>query len=211
MNQQRTNFKHGVLRVLALALITLALVAGLAVVVSADPPTALTVDASHLAFTDESGISVTSGGVITKTYDGSAAIALADVTVNKTAVGIPAGKDVTVNVTEAAWDSAAAGTRHVTVKFELDGADKDEFVIANPSASFTGSIAPYALSWAAGNATATADYAIGKTAEELRATETKTNEEGHNVFVDEALYASVSISIDGMINVIAKAAENALA
>lgn len=163
MNQQRTNFKHGVLRVLALALITLALVAGLAVVVSADPPTALTVDASHLAFTDESGISVTSGGVITKTYDGSAAIALADVTVNKTAVGIPAGKDVTVNVTEAAWDSAAAGTRHVTVKFELDGADKDEFVIANPSVSFTGSIAPYALSWAAGNATATADYAIGKT------------------------------------------------
>ena len=55
------------------------------------------------------------------------------------------------------------------------------------------------------------DYATGKTAEELRATETKTNDEGHNVFVDETLYASVSISIDGMINVIAKAAENALA
>ena len=55
------------------------------------------------------------------------------------------------------------------------------------------------------------DYATGKTAEDLRATETKTNDEGHNVFVDETLYASVSISIDGMINVIAKAAENALA
>ena len=55
------------------------------------------------------------------------------------------------------------------------------------------------------------DYATGKTAEELRATETKTNDEGHNVFVDETLYASVSISIDGMINVVAKAADNALA
>ena len=55
------------------------------------------------------------------------------------------------------------------------------------------------------------DYATGKTAEELRATETKTNDEGHNVFVDETLYASVSISIDGMINVIAKAADNAAA
>ncbi len=55
------------------------------------------------------------------------------------------------------------------------------------------------------------DYATGKTAEELRATETKTNDEGHNVFVDEELYASVSISIDGMINVIAKAADNAVA
>ena len=55
------------------------------------------------------------------------------------------------------------------------------------------------------------DYATGKTAEDLRATETKTNDEGHNVFVDETLYASVSISIDSMINVIAKAAENALA
>ena len=53
-------------------------------------------------------------------------------------------------------------------------------------------------------------YAVGKTAEELRATETKTNDEGHNVFVDEELYASVSISIDGMINVIAKAVDNAM-
>ena len=53
------------------------------------------------------------------------------------------------------------------------------------------------------------DYATGKTADDLRATETKTNDEGHNVFVDETLYASVSISIDGMINVIAKAADNA--
>ena len=53
-------------------------------------------------------------------------------------------------------------------------------------------------------------YAVGKTAEELRATETKTTDNGHVVFVDEELFASVSISIDGMINVIAKAAGNAL-
>ena len=53
------------------------------------------------------------------------------------------------------------------------------------------------------------DYAAGKTAEELRASETTVNEEGHQVFVDEALYASVSISVDGMINVVAKAADNA--
>ena len=52
---------------------------------------------------------------------------------------------------------------------------------------------------------------LAATAEALRATETKTNDEGHNVFVDEELYASVSISIDGMINVIAKAADNAVA
>jgi hypothetical protein len=53
-------------------------------------------------------------------------------------------------------------------------------------------------------------FCIGKTAEELLATETKTNDEGHNVFVDEELYATCSISVDGMINVIAKAAGNAL-
>jgi hypothetical protein len=53
------------------------------------------------------------------------------------------------------------------------------------------------------------DYCVGKTAEELRATETTTNEEGHQVFTDETLYASVSISVDGMINVVAKAADNA--
>ena len=52
-------------------------------------------------------------------------------------------------------------------------------------------------------------YCVGKTAEELRATETKTNEEGNSVFVDETLYATCSISVDGMINVVAKAADNA--
>ena len=52
------------------------------------------------------------------------------------------------------------------------------------------------------------NYAVGKTAEELRATETVVNEEGHNVFADKDLFASVSISVDGMIDVVAKAAES---
>ena len=53
------------------------------------------------------------------------------------------------------------------------------------------------------------DYAAGKTADELRAAQTTLNEEGHQVFADEALYASVSISVDGMIAVVAKAVDNA--
>ena len=53
------------------------------------------------------------------------------------------------------------------------------------------------------------EYAVGKTADELRGTETVVNEEGHQVFADETLYASVSISVDGMINVVAKAVDNA--
>ena len=53
------------------------------------------------------------------------------------------------------------------------------------------------------------EYAVGKTADELRGAETVVNEEGHQVFADESLYASVSISVDGMINVVAKAADNA--
>ena len=51
-------------------------------------------------------------------------------------------------------------------------------------------------------------YALGKTAEELRATETVEDGE-HTVFADEELHASCSISIQGMINVLAKAADNA--
>ena len=50
-----------------------------------------------------------------------------------------------------------------------------------------------------------AAYASGKTAEELAATETVLNEEGHQVFADETLLASVSISVDGMTNVLLKA------
>ena len=52
------------------------------------------------------------------------------------------------------------------------------------------------------------DYCVGKTAAELRATETK-EDGGHTVFVDETLYASCSISVDGMIAVVAKACDNA--
>ena len=53
------------------------------------------------------------------------------------------------------------------------------------------------------------NYAVGKTADELKASELKLNDEGHMVFVDEALYASVSISVDGIIEVVVKAAGNA--
>ncbi|MBR0354695.1 MAG: hypothetical protein IJK35_04945 [Oscillospiraceae bacterium] len=53
------------------------------------------------------------------------------------------------------------------------------------------------------------DFAVGKTAAELQGVETKVNDEGHMVFADEALYASVSISIDGMTAVLVKAANNA--
>ena len=53
------------------------------------------------------------------------------------------------------------------------------------------------------------DFATGKTPAELQGVETKVNDEGHTVFADEALYASVSISIDGMTAVLVKAANNA--
>ena len=52
------------------------------------------------------------------------------------------------------------------------------------------------------------DYCVGKTAAELRATETK-EDGGHIVFADEELHASCSISVQGMIDVVAKAADNA--
>ena len=54
------------------------------------------------------------------------------------------------------------------------------------------------------------NYALGKTARELRATET-VEDGSHVVFADEELHASCSISIQGMIDVIAKAADNAAA
>jgi hypothetical protein len=49
-------------------------------------------------------------------------------------------------------------------------------------------------------------WAVGKTPAELQSVETTTNEEGHTVFVDETLFASCSISIDGMTAVLVKAA-----
>ena len=52
-------------------------------------------------------------------------------------------------------------------------------------------------------------YANGKTAEELAGVETVVNEEGHQVFADETLYASVSISVDGMTSVLLKAIDYA--
>ena len=53
------------------------------------------------------------------------------------------------------------------------------------------------------------EFAIGQTAADLQGVETTTNEEGHEVFVDETLHASVSISVDGMIAVLLRAMEYA--
>jgi putative multiple sugar transport system substrate-binding protein len=53
------------------------------------------------------------------------------------------------------------------------------------------------------------EYVVGKTADEVLAIETVLNEEGHQVAVDETLLAGVTISIDGMMNVVAKAVGNA--
>ncbi len=58
-------------------------------------------------------------------------------------------------------------------------------------------------------AAAFAQYCAGKTADELRASDLQLNDAGHMVFTDETLYASVSISADGMIAVVAQAADYA--
>ena len=52
-------------------------------------------------------------------------------------------------------------------------------------------------------------YCAGKTAAEVLALDTKTNDEGYQVSTDETLLASCTISIDGMMAVIAQAAEYA--
>lgn len=51
-------------------------------------------------------------------------------------------------------------------------------------------------------------YVTGKTAEEVKNIETVVNEEGHNVAVDETLYAGCSISIEAFINAVVKACED---
>lgn len=48
-------------------------------------------------------------------------------------------------------------------------------------------------------------YVIGKTADEVAKIETTVNEEGHNVAVDEKLYAGCSISIEDFIGAVVKA------
>ena len=53
------------------------------------------------------------------------------------------------------------------------------------------------------------DWVVGKTAAELRGTETTTNEEGYQVAVDETLFSSVTISIEDMVEVVARAADYA--
>ena len=52
-------------------------------------------------------------------------------------------------------------------------------------------------------------YTVGKTAAEVRAIETKENDHGYAVPVDETLYASCTMQITGMMEVIARAADYA--
>ena len=52
-------------------------------------------------------------------------------------------------------------------------------------------------------------YCVGKTADEVLGLETVVNEEGHQVTTDETLFASCTMSIGGMMAVIAQAANYA--
>ena len=52
-------------------------------------------------------------------------------------------------------------------------------------------------------------YTVGKTAAEVRAIETKENDHGYIVPADETLYASCTMQITGMMEVIARAADYA--
>lgn len=58
-------------------------------------------------------------------------------------------------------------------------------------------------------AQAFADYTVGKTADEVKAIETTENDHGYSVAVDETLYASCTMQITGMMDVIAQAASYA--
>ena len=53
------------------------------------------------------------------------------------------------------------------------------------------------------------DYVVGKTAAEVRGMETTVNAEGHSVTVDATLLASCTMSISGMMAVVAQAADYA--
>ena len=52
-------------------------------------------------------------------------------------------------------------------------------------------------------------YCAGKTASEVRGIQTKTNDHGYAVPADETLYASCTMQITGMMEVIARAADYA--
>ena len=52
-------------------------------------------------------------------------------------------------------------------------------------------------------------YVVGKTAEEVAAIETTTNDHGYAVAADEALYAGCTMQISGMMEFVAQAANYA--
>lgn len=98
---------------------------------------------------------------------------------------------ISVNDAGEITDAAFKGTKR-----EL-GADYGMVAYANAIAE-----------WDA-QAKAFADYTVGKTAAEVRAIETVTNDEGHSVATDETLLASCTMSISGMMAVIAQSADYA--
>ena len=97
-----------------------------------------------------------------------------------------------MDVTDGAVDTVAA----FKTKMEL-GSDYGMVAYGNAIAE-----------WNA-QAKAFTDYVVGKTAAEVRGLETKVNEEGNAVTVDETLLASCTMSISGMMAVIAQAADYA--
>lgn len=97
-----------------------------------------------------------------------------------------------MDVTGGAVDTAAA----FKTKMEL-GADYGMVAYGNAVAE-----------WDA-QAKAFTDYVVGKTAAEVRGMETTVNAEGHSVTVDATLLASCTMSISGMMAVVAQAADYA--
>ncbi len=162
MNQQRINSKTGVLRVVALALMALLLVAGLTVIASADDPTPITVNVADLDFSAADASIQVIDGVITKTYDAQTAKGIPGTVTVKNNAGQDAAK-VTVSVESATWDATDTAAKKITVVFSLAGADKDKYVIGdNNTLVFPAKILPKVLGWANGSATASTSYAIGK-------------------------------------------------
>lgn len=101
--------------------------------------------------------------------------------------------DATQPVITANAEGQITGSTFKGTKREL-GADYGMVAYANAIAE-----------WDA-QAKAFADYTVGKTAAEVLATETTVNAEGYQVPADETLYASVTMSIESMMQAIALAA-----
>ena len=150
MKQTQFNFKNGVLKLVAVAVLVVMLVAGLAVSASAATP--ITVDVTSLVFSDPS-ITV-ENNTVTKTYDAATDTAIPGTVTVQNNAGLDPAK-VVVTVTSAAWGTNDAGNTQVTVNFSLNGPEADQYSIS--SAVYAGKILPKALEWDAGTAVALSD------------------------------------------------------